>query len=96
MGSDVQFASKSGEGSSIDGMSVGCAEDVRPGFVNSRVDCEGSGIQEPTRAGFVQNVALVIHEQQVRGLNERKMESLFEENAEFKSSNQTAKDPQMD
>ena len=27
LGSDVQFASKSGEGSSIDGMSVGCAEE---------------------------------------------------------------------
>lgn len=70
----VQRPPERAEAPPVHGVAVGGGDDVRAGVVDGAVDHEGGGVEQPAVAA-VDDLALVVDADQVRGVDERERDA---------------------
>lgn len=69
---------------------MGGAKDVRARGMDGGMDHEGGRVEEPSRAGLVQDISVVVDEQEILGLDEREMQALMARCNGYESCNLSA------
>lgn len=70
LGDNVQLTAECRERSAIDRVGVRCAEHVRARGMDRGVDHECGGVEQAERPRFIEDVAFVVDEDEILGLDE--------------------------